>query len=254
MIEKIKKITSKKQFHIIVIILIILFLLFFLALTILRYNVEGEKNMPFLLTKISVISQSIGSDKQVEGMKWAFDVNQTNDIYIYIEKNPNYEEEELIKSITIDSLALEKSPMQGETKFYKPEVQDVNMMFKNTEENETNNIEYLGDIESDIKNLKISNQGGLVAFRYSINNIAEYTSNEDEQVEHKQLLNKAGVQIENIKSKIKFNLTINLESGKSFQSEIMLDVPLDGVIEEGVVSSEFTDMSGYIFKRIKNKI
>ena len=91
-----------------------------------------------------------------------------------------------------------------------------------------------------------------MAFRYSINNIAEYTSNEEEEIDHKQLLNKAGVEISNIKSNIKFNLTINLESGKSFQSEITLEMPLDGVIEEGVSSQEFTDMSKYIFKRVKN--
>ncbi len=252
MIEKIRKITSKKQFHIIVIILIILILLFFLAFTILRYNVEGEKNMSFTLTKISVISQSLGDDKQVEGMRWAFDVNETNDIYIYIEKNPDYEKEELIKSISIESLSVENAPLKGETKFYKPEAQDVNLMFKNSEENEISNLEYTGDIESDIKNLKISNQGGLVTFRYSINNIAEYTSNEDEQVEHQQLLSKAGVQFENIKSVIKFKLKINLESGKSFQSEIALTLPLEEVIEQGVASKEFTDMSTYIFKRVNN--
>ncbi len=154
MIEKIRNITNKKQFHIMVIVLIILILLFFLLFTILRYNVEGEKNMPFMLTKISVISQSLGEDKEKEGMKWAFNVNETNDIYLYIEKNPNYEKQELIKSIEIDSISIEKMPNIGETKFYKPDAEDVNIMFKNTEQNEITNIEYLGDTRNRFKKLK----------------------------------------------------------------------------------------------------
>ena len=126
------------------------------------------------------------------------------------------------------------------------------MFFKDSAENVINSLEYAGDVESDIKNLKISNQGGIVAFRYSINNVAEYTSNDDEQIEHKDLLNKAGVDYKNLKSNISFDLTINLESGKVFKSNINLDLPLDNVVQEGVVSKEITDVEQFIFKRIQN--
>ena len=250
--EKLRALVSNKMFHLVVIIVIIVAILFFLGITILRYNVEGETNMPFVLSKISVISQSLGTDKTVEGMRWAFDVNETNDIYLYIDKNEGNNQEELIKSVKIDSMNVNIAPTIGQTNFYKPDITDVNLFFKDSAENVINSLEYAGDVESDIKNLKISNQGGIVAFRYSINNVAEYTSNDDEQIEHKDLLNKAGVDYNNLKSNISFDLTINLESGKVFKSNINLDLPLDNVVQEGVVSKEITDVEQFIFKRIQN--
>ncbi len=250
--DKLRTLVSNKMFHLVVIIVIIVAILFFLGITILKYNVEGETNMPFVLSKISIISQSLGTDKTVEGMRWAFDVNETNDIYLYIDKNEGNNQEELIKSVKIDSMNVNTAPTVGQTNFYKPDVTDVNLFFKDSAENVINSLEYAGDVESDIKNLKISNQGGIVAFRYSINNVAEYTSNDDEQIEHKDLLNKAGVDYNNLKSNISFDLTINLESGKVFKSNINLDLPLDNVVQEGVVSKEITDVEQFIFKRIQN--
>lgn len=250
--DKLRTLVSNKMFHLVVIIVIIVAILFFLGITILKYNVEGETNMPFVLSKISIISQSLGTDKTVEGMRWAFDVNETNDIYLYIDKNEGNNQEELIKSVKIDSMNVNIAPTIGQTNFYKPDVTDVNLFFKDSAENVINSLEYAGDVESDIKNLKISNQGGIVAFRYSINNVAEYTSNDDEQIEHKDLLNKAGVDYNNLKSNISFDLTINLESGKVFKSNINLDLPLDNVVQEGVVSKEITDVEQFIFKRIQN--
>ena len=250
--DKLRTLVSNKMFHLVVIIVIIVAILFFLGITILKYNVEGETNMPFVLSKISIISQSLGTDKTVEGMRWAFDVNETNDIYLYIDKNAGNNQEELIKSVKIDSMNVNIAPTIGQTNFYKPDITDVNLFFKDSAENVINSLEYAGDVESDIKNLKISNQGGIVAFRYSINNVAEYTSNDDEQIEHKDLLNKAGVDYKNLKSNISFDLTINLESGKVFKSNINLDLPLDNVVQEGVVSKEITDVEQFIFKRIQN--
>ncbi len=250
--DKLRTLVSNKMFHLVVIIVIIVAILFFLGITILKYNVEGETNMPFVLSKISIISQSLGTDKTVEGMRWAFDVNETNDIYLYIDKNAGNNQEELIKSVKIDSMNVNTAPTVGQTNFYKPDVTDVNLFFKDSAENVINSLEYAGDVESDIKKLKISNQGGIVAFRYSINNVAEYTSNDDEQIEHKDLLNKAGVDYNSLKSNISFDLTINLESGKVFKSNINLDLPLDNVVQEGVVSKEITDVEQFIFKRIQN--
>ena len=243
---------KKQTIKLVVAISILVLILVFVGIVIMKYEVEGETNMPFVLSKISIISQSLGTDKTVEGMRWAFDVNETNDIYLYIDKNEGNNQEELIKSVKIDSMNVNIAPTIGQTNFYKPDITDVNLFFKDSAENVINSLEYAGDVESDIKNLKISNQGGIVAFRYSINNVAEYTSNDDEQIEHKDLLNKAGVDYNNLKSNISFDLTINLESGKVFKSNINLDLPLDNVVQEGVVSKEITDVEQFIFKRIQN--
>ena len=253
MIEKIRNITNRKMFHLAMVIVIIAVILFLSGIIILRYNVEGETNMPFVLNKISVISQVDGEEKEVTDANnhFAFNVFENNDIYVYIEKNENYDKEELIKSVVINNISLETPPQMGITKFYHPEVAEVDIMFKNSAENETNSIEYIGDIKSDLKNMKISNQGGIVAFRYGIQDITTYETNENE-IQHNQLLSKAQINVESIKSRLKFDLNISLDSGKMFQTTISLDLPIDDVVSSGVTSKEFTDMDNYIFKRVQN--
>lgn len=248
MLDRLKRITNSKSFHIVVIIVIITIILFTAGLIILKYNVEGETNMPFDLTKISVISTSEGIDKEAGENKWAFDVNQNNDIYLYIDKNKNYSKTEAIKSISIENINVE-SKINEKIKIYKPAVQVENSTFKNTQENEITNLEYLGDMQSDLKNLKISNQGGLLAFRCAINNVAEYKSN-DEEINHYELLKKAGVKNEDLQTKITFDLLIKVQEGKEYKTTINLDLPVDDVVEKGTTSIEITDLSKFIFKRL----
>ena len=95
--EKIRSFMNTKAFHMCMVIIIIAIILFVLGIIILKYNVEGEKNMPFNLSKITVISSSEGVDKESGENKWAFDINQNNDLYLYIEKNSNFGKQEAIK-------------------------------------------------------------------------------------------------------------------------------------------------------------
>lgn len=83
MLQKLKNFMNKKYFHISMLIVILTIIVFSAGLLILKYNVEGETNMPFNLTKISVISSVEGIDKDSGENKWAFDIYQNNDIYIY---------------------------------------------------------------------------------------------------------------------------------------------------------------------------
>ena len=106
----------------------------------------------------------------------------------------------------------------------------------------------MGSIESNLKQLKISNQGGIIAFRCSIEKLAEYKSNE-EVINHHELLKKAGVSQEEITVKIDFDLKIKLESGKEYKTTIHLNLPIGNVIEEGTTSVEITDVKDFIFKR-----
>ena len=64
-------------------IIIIAIILFVSGIMILKYQVEGETNMPFEVTKITLISSSDTVDKSqnAEITNWAFDINQNNDIY-----------------------------------------------------------------------------------------------------------------------------------------------------------------------------
>ena len=250
MLEKIKEITNKKSFHIVMMIIIITIILFVTGIIILRYSVEGETNMPFELSKISVISSSEGIDKETSDTKWAFDIYQSNDIYLYISKNKNYPKSEIIKSISIENINIESEDGKN-IKIYKPANGAENVIFKNLEENLVENLEYLGDLENNLSNLKISNQGGLIAFRCSNNSISEYKS-DDEEINHQELLKKLGISNQDLQFELSFDLLIKLEGGKEYKTTINLDLPVDNVVEQGTASKEYTNLSNFIFKRVKN--
>lgn len=248
MIGRLRNIRNKKYFNIAMIIIIIAVIFFILGIIVLRYHVEGETNMPFSLSKISIISSSEGMDKQTADTKWAFDVYQSNDVFLYIDKNSGYGKTEAIKSVMIDNLQIEANKKEA-IKIYKPDEQEEKLIFKNKEENNVQTIEFAGGLESNLKQLKISNQGGIVAFRCSIEKLAEYKSNEEE-ISHQELLKKAGVNQEDLKVKLTFDLMITLEGGTQYKSTINLDLPIGNVVEEGTTSKEITEVKDFIFKRI----
>ncbi len=252
MIEKIRNIVDKKAFHVIVMIVILITLLFILGITILDYNENGETDMPFNLSKISIISTSEGIDKQSKDKKWAFDINQNNDIYLYIEKNENHDKVETIKSILLDNFNVEKHSDKGEIKIYKPDAASEQQIFTNKEENVENSIEFTAGEESNFKNLKILNQGDIIAFRCSNVNVATYESDTEKEINHGELLKKTDITLEELKGTLTFDITINLDSGKSFKSNVKLDLPAGDILENASTNKEITDFSDIVFKRVKN--
>lgn len=248
--DKIKQIIDTKQFHICMVAFIMFSILFVAGVISLKYNVEGEGNIPFYISKISIISNVEGVDTDDNTNKWNLQVNQNNDIYLYIKKNDNYKDTELIENIKLDNFNVEQSPNIGELKLLKPDSSVESLLFKNTEENETNTIEYTGDMDSSIKNLKISNQGGLVVFRYTVNNIGNYISNEDEEINHSELLNKLGINNDDLKFKVTFDIYITLNSGKTYKSNLNLELPINDVVNQGMQSTEYTDLEKIVYKRM----
>lgn len=242
---------NKKIFHIVMIVVIICAILFVSGIFILKYQVEGESNMPFKLTKISLIESVEGIEKEGANEKWNFNVNQNNDIYIYIEKNSGYGKTEIIDSVEIKNININKEKALGELKLYKPVI-DEKRMFINKQENEITEITYNGELESNIKEEKISNQGGIVAFRYAINNLATYISENDEQIDHSQLLKLTNISSEDLKTKLTFDIFINLKGGRKYQAPISIDVPQGDIVEKGTIGEDITDLKGIIFKRIEN--
>ena len=250
MIDKLKNLTKTKSFHICMIIVIIVIILFVVGLLVLRYSVEGETNMPFDLSKIVIISTQEGVDDGQTNTRWSFDVHQSNDIYLYIDKNDGYDKTEIIKSVRVDNFQIEAKNTDN-IKLYKPDATEENLIFQYNDDDIIQSLEYTGDVESDLKNLKISNQGGIIAFRCSNNNVAKYQSDEEE-INHSELLKKAGVTEEDLKVTLTFQLTITLESGKEYQAEIKTELPTGNVIEEGSTSTEITDLEDIVFKRTHN--
>ncbi|MEI3401202.1 MAG: hypothetical protein V8R51_02075 [Clostridia bacterium] len=224
---------KQKAFHVAIIIIIISVILCVGGMLILKYEVEGESNMPFKITKISIESIE-GLENESAGEKWSFRVNENNDIYIYIEKNFSYGKTEIIDSVEVKNIKANRQKELGELKFYKP-VMDEKKMFVNQTENEITDIIYTGELESNIKEQKISNQGGIVAFRYGINNLSQYVSENDELINHSQLLKLTNITQEDLQTQLTFDIIINLKSGKKYQAPISVDIPTDEIIEKGTV-------------------
>ncbi len=248
--EKIKQITNTKQFHIIMVLFIIFAILFVVGVISLKYNVEGEGNLPFYISKMSIISNVEGTDIDDETNKWNLSVNQNNDIYLYIKRNENYKDTEIIENVRLDNFNIEQSPKIGEVKLLKADSNVDSVIFKNTAENETSKIEYIGSMDSSIKEMKISNQGGLVVFRYAISNIGNYISNDDEEINHSELLKKLNINNEDLKLKASFDIYITLNSGKTYKSNIELELPINDVVNDGTQSMEYTNLENIVFKRI----
>ena len=244
---------SKKIIHLCVIIVIIVAIMFTALMIVLKYNESGETNMPFKVSKISIISTVDAQDVENNKKKWSLEVNQDNDIYIYIEKNEGYKKTETIKNVTINNINITKAPTRGNITIYKPSNESTISIFKNMKDNEATQIDFKGEKKTDIKNLQISNQGGIIAFRCTNNNLGTYkSSNEEEEINHEELLKKLQVNSEELKTEIEFDVTIELNSGKSFNATFNANFPVDNIVETGKTDIEITDLDDIVFKRNEN--
>ena len=137
-------------------------------------------------------------------------------------------------------------------KIYKP-ISNDSVLFENKDENIVNELEFKGAKSTDAKKLEISNQGGVLIFRCANNNIGTYTSNDDAEINYNNLINKLNIEESSLISKIKFNIKITLNSGKVFSADdVEIQVPNEGINENGTVGHEYTDLQSIVFKRIEN--
>ena len=217
----------------------------------LKYDVEGETNMPFYLSRIVVISSAEGIQKEKTENIWDLDILKNNDIYLEIEKNEKNNKTELIDSIVLDNFVINKQPQKGELNIYKP-TSNENNLFQMTQENKVEDqITYKGGQKTDIPNLEIANQGGRIQFRYTNQNLGTYTSNEQEEIKHDgTILKKINIETEQLQVEVAFDITIKLTSETKYKANISLTFPTEDIVNQGVSSYEKTDMKDVIFKRI----
>lgn len=241
---------SKKIFNLCMIFVIIIFIFFAALILVLRYRENGETNMPFILSKVSIISTIDGKDMEDNDNRWNLKVCQNNDIYLYISKNDTYKKTETIKKIIINNMQIE-NPRIGEITIYKPS-KNENAITKNIDDNVANEIIFMGEKETNIRELKVSNQGGIIAFRCANNNVGNFISNDEESIEYKDLLTKLNINEDDLKVRICFDIIIELNSGVRYKAESVEAIfPVDGIKEKGTTSVELTDLDAIIFKRIK---
>lgn len=241
----------------IIAIFVVVVIIAFVAFKIIKYQTEGEKNMPFSLSKIIVIStaqkdttQELNQDEQ--DSLWNFNVIQTNDIYISIEKNEeNVKKDEKIKNITIENIQINEAPSVGTLKAYMPNsLEGENYQY--TDEYLINeSLTYRAADESNYKNLQICRNGGNITLSFANKEVGTYSSGEDTEITYDgTMLSKLNLKSEDIKSKISFDLIIELDDGKKYSGNVSLDLNCEGILENGKSQTEITDFSNIIFKRI----
>lgn len=160
----------RKIINFFIAVFIIALVVTIICLIMLKYEVEGENNMPFELSQIVTVSTAEGITAEGEAT-WNFDLVQNNDVYLHISKNKNYRETEIIKNITIDSFKINNKPPKGEIVIYKPSKHE-NKNFEYLDEYiVSDSLVYQGSENTNLKDLQISNQGGVITVRFCNKNL-----------------------------------------------------------------------------------
>ena len=237
----------------------ILFFMFLIAMIIVvifimkRYEVEGEKNLPYSLEKILIISNVDGKKNEDATNIWNINLFEYNDVYIYIKKDDSIKDDVLIKNITLDNFSVDKKFEKGILKLYRP-TGEMNQLYTYSQQDYLNSsLTYNGGKIDDLKNLEIGNSGGVMAFRTAIENLGNYTSNVDTEIIYNgSLLQKAGVVLDDVKFSMNFDITIQTTEDVAFKGTVKLDFPAGDIIQNGSSNTEITDFSNVIFKRVNN--
>lgn len=216
---------------------------------IVKYEVEGEKTLPYQLSKIFVISTVEGTPIDDGTNIWNINVKQANDLYFYMEKNNSTEE--TIKRITIENFQVTKTPAKGNLAIYRP-TGDLNNLYTFSEQNYLNeSLTYTGAAIDDLKTLEIGNEGGVFACRMALNDLGTYISNETTEITYDgSLLQNIGVTEEEIQFDISFDMLIETNKNVTYKGTIAVHLPAQNIIAQGTSNFEITDFGEVIFKRL----
>lgn len=246
---KISELKGKKIVHICVILGIIVLILIIAGIIMLRYQVEGETNLPFELSKMIVVSTAESNEIEAAAdTKWNFSVNQYNDIYLEIQKNDEYTKNTNIKNITFENFVIEKNSGAENIKLYR-----ANSEGKVVEDEAHlvgNSLTYKGEKETNLDELKISNQGSIILLRSVNQNVCEVRSNDEEIVHDGTLLAKGNANSEDLNYKLSFDIIIETSRNIKYKGTITIDLPTGDVQTQGKTELEKTDFSDVIFKRM----
>ncbi len=234
-----------------VLILFIIIVAFGTVLSImLRYESEGEQNMPFTLSEM-ILASSVDEMKKEENpdnVIWNLDINQYNDIYLKFDKNPEYKESTYIDSITIENINYETADGNNIV-VYMPNSTDEKRF--SYEENfvVNNSLTYKGGSQDNIKSLEVNKDGGRILFRVVNQRVGEFVFNQDDEIAYDgTLLKKIGIPEEKLKIKMSFDIVIKTNS-KKYRGNIKVDLPSGNILEEGMSKVIKTDLSEVTFKR-----
>lgn len=251
---------------------IIAIIIAFAIFTVMKYQVEGEKKVPFKIGKIIVISSAVtteddataqpnesaenqeevteGTTEPVENYVWNEKVVQTNDLYIYLDKSEDYGKDDIIKSVKIENIQILKNVNLGKIQVYMPNsLNDGFYKYKN-EYLVNSQLTYTGAAVDNAKTLEICNQGGGIYISFANLGLGNYKSNDDEEIEQGgTILEKMNIKDEDLKFRVSFDLIIEVQD-KSYKTTLTLDLPEEGIVGQKETHREITDFSKTVFKRL----
>lgn len=280
---------------------ILLIIIIIVLMIVLQYQVEGEKNMPYQLSKITIISTAEGeqnkeentnvesgktteeqttTEENVENVeaentnnaegtesaensennnennetsteethKWNLKIDQSNDIYFFIDKNSD-SDDDILESLTIANVKVIKTPQKGIIRTYMPNSNDGRTFIYDDSYLVEDKLEYKGAKSSNTKTLEIGSKGGSAVIRISNSDIGKFVSDEDTEVKHDgTLITKIGATEDEISFRVSFDLILQINKIK-YKATITLNLPEAGLSEAGTTTKEITD--GFVFKRIR---
>ena len=242
---------NNKSIQVYIIALFLTISLCIIMFLMYKYYVEGEKNLPFNITKQIVISSASTENFERNEDVYEADIIQKNDIFIGIEKNPNYKKEDAIKEVLFNNFKVLEPGKIGKVETYRTSEDET---FKYIEKYlAIDEIKYVGAKDTNLKEeqMTIGNQGGLLEISIILNDLGRFTYTENENIESDgRLLKKLNLKTEDIKTKISFDVVIKLVSGNIFKTTITLDLPISDIANEGVSTVENTNLDKLVFKRI----
>ena len=205
--------------------------------------------MPYILKEMLIISKANVNNKPTDDYKWNINIYQNTDIYLEIARNTEHKSNEVLKSVKIEDIQItsnEKYTPQA----YIPAGEGTEMFNYTDESKITNQIEYTIENTQNIKERKLTTEGGILALSICIPEIGTYQGNDDKITYDGTLLNKIGITKEQINTNLKFNLIIETESNKTYKAEIDLNIPQEDITQTGINKVENIDLTDIVFKRI----
>ncbi len=228
---------------------VIVIMLLIVAFIIIQYDAEGEKSLPFSINKILLVSTVNGDIVDDPSNIWNINITQVNDIYMYINKT---EETDLtIKEIKLENFNIVNKPQKGNVKLLRPTGELSNLYTYSEQDYLNSEIVYQGGVIDDMKALEIANTGGVLGFRFSLNDLGIYVSNENEQIIYDgNLLKNLNISLEEIKFSASFDIIITTSDNINYKGTVSIEMPIDTIIEEGSSHKEITDFNNVVFKRV----
>ena len=145
----------------------------------------------------------------------------------------------------------EREVKKGNIKLLRPTGELSNLYTYSEQDYLNSDITYQGGVIDDMKSLEIANNGGILGFRFLINDLGKYISNENEEIIYDgNLLKNLGINLEQIQFSVSFDIIITTSDDIGYKGTVNIDMPIDSIIEEGSSHKEITDFSNVVFKRI----